>query len=71
MTDTQRNRHDREEHHFGDTYTTLVALSSEIDASLPIDMTVEEALSVVEDRIAVLEGRGRFDGRFTIDAVIG
>ena len=70
MTDTQRNRHDREEHHFGVTYTTLVALSSAIDPSLPVDMTIEDALSVINDRILVLEDRGRFVGRLTVDAVI-
>jgi hypothetical protein len=70
MNDTYRNRHDREEHHFGDTYTTLVALSSAIDVSLPADMTAEDALSIINDRILVLEDEGRVIGRFTIDAVV-
>lgn len=70
MTDTYRNRHDREEHHFGVTYTTLVALSEAIDGTLPADMTIEDALSSINDRILVLEDRGRVIGRLTIDAVI-
>jgi hypothetical protein len=67
---TLRNRHDRLEHHTGDLPATLVGLSSGLDIDLPVGMTLEEALAIIEARINALEGRACVLSWFSLDAVI-
>lgn len=70
MTDGLRNRHDREEHHFGEFFATLVGISSTIDAGVTAGMTVEEAIGVIHLRLLVLEDEiGTNGATFTADAV--
>lgn len=70
MTDNLRNRHDREEHHFGTFFSTLVGISSTLDAQVTVGMTLEEAISIIHARILVLEGEARVEATFTADAYV-
>jgi len=77
-----RNRHDRVEHHFGTLEATLVELSEALGLDLPTGMTVEAAITVINDRVTRIENHDvhvfslkadavkleSFSGAFTADA---
>jgi len=73
MTDltSYRNRHNREEHHFGTMEATLVELSSALDVDLPVGTTVEAAIAIIDARISRLENADVFVGTAKMDALIG
>ena len=65
-----RNRHDRVEHHFGTLEATLVELSEALGLDLPTGMTVEAAISVINDRVTRLENHDVHVFSLKADAVM-
>jgi len=64
---TQRNRHDREEHHFGVLPAALVELAEAI-GTISAGSTIEVLLADIDARLLVLEGQAKVLGSFIIDA---
>ena len=52
---TYRNRHSRSEQHFGAMEATLVEISSALGVDIPVGMTLDAAIAVVNARISRLE----------------
>lgn len=67
---TNANRHDREEHHTGTMWSTLVGISSALGTDIPQDMTLEEAIAVLDARISRLESADLGFGSFVLDAYL-
>jgi len=67
---TYRNRHSREVQHFGDMPATLVELAEALGTALPAEMTLEEAIGVIHDRLTRLEGAEVVVGTLRADAVL-
>jgi len=79
---TYRNRHSRSEQHFGAMEATLVEISSALGVDIPVGMTLDAAIAVVNARISRLENADvhvfglkadavkleSFSGSFTADA---